>query len=235
MWYNVRVKTFPDGHKQYFWSENPILRWDDIPEEYRDTKKRRIFHLEKPDGRYKNNMNRSVNQVYDLARANCFDWFITLTLDPKRVDRTDYEECAIVIRLFTKRLQRNGNKWLLVPELHKDGKSYHFHGLIQGDLDLTHWKGDVYNLNNFEFGYTTAMPIQDPQRVASYIAKYLTKDIAVPKGKKSFWASRSLAKPEISYMDELMEDIEFVWGYFEKARYKKIIDGKYGRYLIAEE
>ena len=27
--YNVRIKTYPDGHKQYFWSEEKIFRLDE--------------------------------------------------------------------------------------------------------------------------------------------------------------------------------------------------------------
>lgn len=231
MWYNVRVKTFPDGHKQYQWSENPILR--DVPEEYRSPKRKRVQKLE---GRLKRNMNRSVNEVYDLARANHFDWFITLTLDPQQVDREDYTECAKVIRWFTKRLQRTGNRWLIVPELHKDGKAYHFHGLIQGDLPLTHWRGTVYNLDNFEFGHTTAMKIENPKRVATYIAKYLTKDIQVPKGRKCYWASQGLVKPDVSYFeDEIMPEEVFRQFIADECRYQKDIDGPYGRFLIAEE
>lgn len=232
MWYNVRVKTFPDGHKQYFYSENYILR--DVPEEFRPQKIKR--KLSKPDngGKYSNNLKRAVNQVYDLARSNHFDWFITLTFDPKVVDRTNYDDCVKLVVLFTKRLRYNGNQYLVVPELHKDGKSYHFHGLVSGDLDLTPWKGDVYNLNNFEFGYTTAMKIRDPQRVATYIAKYLTKDIAVPKGRKCYWASRSLAKPTVEYVD--MQEHDFMWDIWASARYTKEIDaGEYGRFVIAEE
>ena len=83
MWYNVRVKTFPDGHKQYFYSENYILR--DVPEEYRPQKIKRKLSQSDNEERFSNNLKRAVNQVYDLARANHFDWFITLTLDPKRV------------------------------------------------------------------------------------------------------------------------------------------------------
>lgn len=105
---------------------------------------------------------------------------------------------------------------------------------MQGDLDLTHWKGEVYNLNNFEFGYTTAMRIKDPQRVATYIAKYLTKDISVPKGRKCYWASRSLAKPVVEYVD--MPGDSFLWDVWATARYTKEIDaGEYGRFIIAEE
>ena len=232
MWYNVRVKTFPDGHKQYFYSENYILR--DVPGEYRPQKVKRKLSEPDNDERFSNNLKRAVNQVYDLARANHFDWFITLTLDPKKVDRTNYDECAKIIRLFTMRMRHGNNKWLIVPELHSDGKSYHFHGLVQGDLDLTHWKGEVYNLNNFEFGYTTAMKIKDPQRVATYIAKYLTKKLAVPKGRKCYWASRSLAKPTVEYVD--MQEQDFMWDVWATARYTKEIDaGEYGRFIIAEE
>lgn len=232
MWYNVRIKTFPDGHKQYFYSENLILR--DVPEQFKIEKKKR--KLSKPDKeeKYSNNLKRAVNQVYDLARSNHFDWFITLTLDPKVVERTNYDECAKLIALFTKKLRRNGNQYIIVPELHSDGKSYHFHGLVQGELDLTHWKGEVYNLNNFEFGYTTAMKIKDPQRVATYIAKYLTKQLAVPKGRKCYWASRSLSKPMVDYVE--MSEHDFMWDIFATARYVKEIDaGEYGQFVLVEE
>ncbi len=44
MWYNVRVKTFPDGHKQYFWSENYISR--DVPDELKTKKlKKSLLNL----------------------------------------------------------------------------------------------------------------------------------------------------------------------------------------------
>lgn len=72
MWYNVRVKTFPDGHKQYFFSEKYILR--DVPDEYKDKKTKRKSSDSDFEGRFRGNMNRAVNQVYDLARANHFDW-----------------------------------------------------------------------------------------------------------------------------------------------------------------
>lgn len=105
---------------------------------------------------------------------------------------------------------------------------------MQGELDLTHWKGEVYNLNNFEFGYTTAMEIRDPARVATYIAKYLTKELSVPKGRKCYWASRSLAKPTVEYVD--MPGDSFMWDIYAPARYTKEIDaGEYGRFIIAEE
>ena len=44
--YNVRIKTYPDGHKQYFWSEEKIFRLDedlDPPELIENVKRKRHF------------------------------------------------------------------------------------------------------------------------------------------------------------------------------------------------
>ena len=96
---------------------------------------------------------------------------------------------------------------------------------------MTHWKGDVYNLNDFKWGFTTATPIKDRKRVSSYIAKYLTKEIVVPKGRKRYWASRALKKPTEDYV--VMSTAEFE-ELFNDARYQKVIDSPYGKFLFCE-
>lgn len=266
MRYNVRVKTFPDGHRQYIWSKNSIFRIDEendpewlvkwAKEKYqRISLKRKNRELDIVDEnfecgndngtvRFRNNVSRSVNEIYDLARSNHFDWFITLTLSRKMVkDRYDYEACIRAIMLFTDRLRKLGCKWLIVPEQHEDG-AYHFHGLVQGDLPLTDSGKTWYckaadavvpimNLANYEFGWTTATRIQFPDRTASYIAKYITKQVAVPRGKKSYWASRSLARPSVDYVQ--MDDQDFMWDVYAPARFSKEIKSEFGEFLIAEE
>lgn len=224
--YNVRVKEYPDGHKQYFYSERLIKR-----DMLNDEDKEKVFDGSDVERKECENMSRAIQKVYDLARSNDFDWFITLTFDPKQVNRTDYDACSDLIKLFTDRLRKNGNKWLIVPELHRDGKSYHFHGLVQGNLSLTYWRNGIYNLNNYSYGWTTATAVKDPARAATYIAKYLTKEITVPKGRKRYWASRSLARPTEwygRYAPQVVQDMLHL-------RYCKIIDGPYGRFYIAEE
>lgn len=262
MWYNVRIKTFPDGHKQYFWSENPIQR--DIPDEFKKKKRKKVPVPGDSDNdeREKRNLSRAVNNVYDLARSNEFDWFITLTLDPQKVNRFDYDECTKAIRLFTKRLYKLGCSWLIVPEQHKDG-AYHFHGLVAGNLPLTDSgkacynkeTGEttkIYNLANYEFGFTTATKIAHPQKTASYIAKYLTKQISVPKGKKCYWASKSLSRPAVDYVSTYHDtivynpesgvpftvrehDTDWIFGAPPGVRYVKEIETEYGRYVLSEE
>lgn len=261
MWYNVRVKTYPDGHKQYLWSENAILR--DIPDEDKKKRKKKFVASDKKStGRNRWNMGQSVQRVYDIARSNEFDWFITLTFDQKKVNRYDYGSCADAVKLFTDRLRKYGCKWLIIPEQHKDG-AYHFHGLVAGNLPLTESGKTcyneaaqqellIYNLVNFEFGFTTATRIVTPERTASYIAKYLTKKIAVPKGKKAYWASRSLAVPTVDYISTFRDlaifdvetgelryvrdhDPDWTFGCPSGVRYVKEIENRYGRYVLSEE
>mgnify|MGYP001625786598 CR=1 FL=1 len=63
------------------------------------------------------------------------------------------------------------------------------------------------------------------------MAKYLTRDISVPKGKKRYWASRSLARPEEEYYE--MSFVEF-GEIYNSARYQKAIETDYGTYLLCE-
>lgn len=222
MFYNVRKKGFPDGTMQYMYFERGKQK------EYKQEKKEKSGkHIEKKE---KDNMSRAIQKVYDLARSNNFDWFVTTTFNPALVNRYDYDSCADIMVKFTRILRDDGNGYLFVPEQHQDG-AFHMHGLISGDLDLTHWKGDVYNLNDFKWGFTTATPIKDRKRVSSYIAKYLTKQIVVPKGRKRYWASRALKKPTEDYV--VMSTAEF-GELFNDARYQKVIDSPYGKFVFCE-
>ena len=73
---------------------------------------------------------RAAARVRDLALCNPFRYFVTLTLDPAKVDRYDVK--AITKKLNTwldNQVRRNGLLYVLVAERHKDG-AVHFHGLI---------------------------------------------------------------------------------------------------------
>lgn len=231
MYYNVRKKSYPDGTVQYMFSEQTKER------DYKAGEKKRTG--ETIERKEKDNAKRAVQVVYDLARSNLFDLFITLTFNPEKVNSFDYNECAKHVVYLSDRMYRRGCSWLMVPEQHKSGR-YHFHGLVKGDLPLVSAvdpytkmslcdeKGrQIYNIDIFEFGFTTATKISDPARAANYIAKYLTKEISVPKGKKRYWASRSLVRP----VEELLVMSSQEYGdIYNSARYQKVIDSSYGIY-----
>lgn len=190
------------------------------------------------------NMKRARQKVYDIARSNPFTHFITLTFDPDKVDSFDYSVAVDKLESFTKLLRRHGCTYVLVPELHKSGR-YHFHGLITlGELRLQQavnpYTGapmydeqarSVYNLPQYDLGFSTATEITDSARTASYIAKYLTKEIQVPKGKKCYWASRSCARPVESLA---LMDSEELTEHICDSRFIKVTNNEWGDFLIAE-
>ena len=89
----------------------------------------------------------------------------------------------------------------------------------------------VYNVCNFKYGYTTATCVSDPSKAATYLAKYLTKDIQVPKGRKRYWASRSLCKPTEERLQMTSEEFGEI---FNDARYQKSISSPWGKFLLCE-
>lgn len=190
-------------------------------------------------------MKRAKQRVYDIARSNRFDLFLTLTFNPNTVDSFDYSAVVDKLESFTKFLRRHGCQYVLVPEKHDSGR-YHFHGLCtKSDLQLVQavspYNGEllydkqgrpIYNLPQYSLGYSTVTFVSDPAKTASYICKYLTKEIEVPKGKKCYWASRSCARPEI---ERCNLESSALGDFVEGSRFVKLTANEYGEFLIAEK
>lgn len=71
-----------------------------------------------------------LNMMLDM---NDFDWFATLTFDPKRLDRTNADEVYEMYRKWIDLMTKHypNMRYITVPEKHEDG-CYHFHMLIGG-------------------------------------------------------------------------------------------------------
>lgn len=151
--------------------------------------------------------NRTVKMIYDIARSNVWDWFVTFTFSPEKVDRYDYSACAKKMSQWLNRMGKQcpDLKYLIVPEHHKDG-AWHFHGLFANcaGLDFVpsgHIDGKgrtIYNVGKYRFGWTTATIVSDNHCVTSYLCKYVTKDLcSMTMGKKRYWCSRNVSRPEV--------------------------------------
>lgn len=232
--YNHKVKTYPDGTVQH------IVYGDFQDREYKNTTCKHVSSVERKE---LDNVKRAKTAVYDLARSNDFDYFITLTFDSSKVvDRFDYSSCCEALSVFTKHLNYKKIQYIIVPEKHKDG-AYHFHGLIKGDLELvpafSHKSGkrlkNIFNIPSFSFGYTTASPIRHKDRVCSYITKYITKDLlsTVPKGKKRYWSSRGLNRPIVAFDMELLTPQQIFW-LDSQSDYRKESHGPFGDFYLFE-
>ena len=106
--------------------------------------------------------------------------------------------------------------YLVVPEQHKDG-AFHFHGLFSG-IDylpftfsgkLDKQGRPIYNIGSYKWGFTTATKVGDSAKASSYLCKYVTKDLcAVTAGKKRYWASKNVKRPEIIELDIMESYLE---------------------------
>ncbi len=154
---------------------------------------------------------RTRRVIRDYVMCNDFDWFITFTFDPKKVNRYDVTTTSLRMMAWLRRqYAKNANfKYILVPEHHKDG-AIHFHGLISNPpfhLKQSHVVRNgrrVYNIPLYRYGFTDAEQLdpKDKEKAVNYISKYITKDMVVMPNKRRYWCSRNLHKPA-SYYNEL--------------------------------
>ena len=205
----------------YCGDNNPFDDEDYIPDIFYDE-----YFIEKAKESYKlSNFNRVKNKIYDYALANEWQYFVTLTFDPDKVDSYDYESCVKAVSGFLNALRHKYTDkgfilaYLGVPELHKSGR-YHFHFLMCGippdELSFSgkysyyrHKKSKIYNWDAYDLGFTTVIKCWGSEGISKYLCKYITKSLMdqIPKGKKKYWASRNLKLPEVQklYIDDLQD------------------------------
>lgn len=155
----------------------------------------------------KSSKNRAINKIYDYARTNDWEYFVTLTFNPDKVDSFNYDDCSSCVSQWLENVKRRYSpdlQYLVVPELHKSGR-YHFHALFNniGNLPLSDsgitdkLGGIIYNIDCYKNGFTTASKIKSKDKASSYIAKYISKELSGHiKGKKHYWRSRGLKCPD---------------------------------------
>lgn len=166
-----------------------------------------------PDER---SLRRTKDTIRDIALENDFDLFCTFTFDKTKHDRYNYDHCKYVLEtwLATQRNKRNSPnlRYLVVPELHKDG-AIHFHALLGGFNGVLKPSGKkvqgrpIYNFSGYRGGFSTACFIDNKEAVAHYITKYITKDFLNQYGRKRYFCSRYLNRPKRSVNKYSLKDI----------------------------
>ncbi len=153
--------------------------------------------------------NRAKHKIYEISRANRWEWFITLTFNPQIINSTDYDQVKSVTSEFFHAMRKRSApdlKYLIVPELHLDGKKYHFHGILSNignmqmqDSGIEHNGKIVYNLKQWHFGFSTATKVTDTKKVASYITKYITKELChATDGRHRYLNSANCNRPVVT-------------------------------------
>lgn len=151
-------------------------------------------------------LSRARKSVYALAACNPWDYFVTLTLSADKADRSDLSQFRARLSQYVRDCRKRQGvdiKYLLIPELHKDGQAWHMHGLLSGLSDSIvrvnangyyEWTGYVER-----FGYMSMSRVRSVERCAAYITKYITKSLGqrnADLGAHLYFASNGLAKEE---------------------------------------
>lgn len=151
---------------------------------------------------------RAKKAVFDLCGCNSdLDLFCTFTLDAQKIDRYDYKTIYKKLRIWLdNRVRRDGLKYVLVAEHHKDG-AIHFHALCNSaalhivDSKVKDSGGhNIYNLPAWKYGFSTAIKCYGQSRagVCSYITKYITKSDEKIGG-RWYYHGGDLNTPEYDY------------------------------------
>lgn len=178
---NAKIKFYPNGVNRLSVFNYPRFR----EVERGEVELPETYDCDSPSR--SDSIKRAKDMIFDIAYLNESEWkyFITFTLDRKKIDRYDASVIKkTMIQWLKNQVRRKGLKYLIVPEYHKD-KAIHFHGLIN-DCDFTFvdsGKVDdsgrkIYNVRDWRLGFTTAIQL-DEQKVSlcNYMVKYVTKDV----------------------------------------------------------
>lgn len=201
--HNTKIKEYPNGDYNITVASRAVFKEKGY--ELSGDKKEKTSKPKNPaNGTREDSLRRSKTAVSDIIRLNDFDYFVTLTLSEKEIDRTSPKDIIKKLRIILSNLvERYSLCYILVPEYHKDGKSIHFHGFISGNVKTVN-SGTVkapnmekpikietakrknirledckpvYNLPQWKLGFNTAIPITQNDRDNTMLEKYVTKYI----------------------------------------------------------
>ena len=76
-------------------------------------------------------VSRAKRKIYDFGICNDWTHFLTITFNSKKINRFDLLEVKNKFLKYLRNYTRIDNdfKYLVIPELHKNG-ALHFHGLV---------------------------------------------------------------------------------------------------------
>ena len=199
-----------------------VAGYDEEKNTLYEVKDKNSFNKNINEEKLANNISRAKSKILEYALCNDFEYFVTLTLDKSKIDRSDINNFIKKLSRYIKYIREStGQKiqYILIPEKHKDGKNWHMHGLMKGLKDLRKYdirenipkrmkdkiiKYRENNLHLYEwegyskrFGFNCIEPIRNKDACSRYITKYVSKNLdddmgITEKNKKKYYVSRGL-------------------------------------------
>ena len=212
--HNAIIYSYPDGAADVICASAPMFREPGWEAAFGSEEERRAKPAAREAGKksegcdMERSMRRARAKLRRLALANGFDYFVTLTLDPAKIDRYDGAAVTKALgRWCDNMVRRHGLRYILVPEQHKDG-AFHFHGFMAGsglkaDDSGVEWDGrPVYNLPQWSLGFTTAQRLYgDYHAAVGYCCKYIGKQQGERPLGRWYYSGGALREPDKIYTD----------------------------------
>ncbi len=153
------------------------------------------------EGRAPEHIIRAKSRLRELSLCNSWDYFTTITVNQVNQNR---EDLGLLKKRWNQCLKDYSKKfgyrprYVMVPELHADGVSWHMHGLLFGVSPQSLEKNENGYLDipyfRKRFGFVSLSEIKDPVRCSSYIVKYISKNAGegFREGEHMFFSSKGL-------------------------------------------
>lgn len=207
---NSIVYTYPGGQMDIICASDMVFHgqgWEESCAKPVEKAKRQKGKKSEGDDMLRS-MRRARANLRRLALSNDFQYFVTLTLDPAKIDRYDGAAVTRALSHWCNNMaRRHGLRYVLVPERHKDS-AFHFHGFFAGsglqavDSGHTDKRGHtIFNLPQWTLGHTAAIALYDDYASAvGYVCKYIGKqDGERPLG-RWYYSGGALKAPAKEYL-----------------------------------
>ena len=183
------------------------------------------------DKKLENNIVRAKTAIKELVLSNPWRYWCTFTISPQKYDRHNLarykSDLAKFIRNYNRYCDESDRvQYVFVPEMHKDG-AWHMHGFLNGvrDRDIYTNEYGYLSWRQYEekFGFISMSPIKDIDRAASYMLKYISKDIGkgvTDLGAHLYYASQGLKRAELLYRGHAQLHCD--WDYEHPEGYCKV-------------
>lgn len=159
---------------------------------------------------------RRKRTIKKNIRRKRLNWYVTLTLNSEWKDRTDLKKFQQGIWNLFKYYEID---YCLVPELHSDGSSFHFHGFLGSDnMDLFKKSGhkdkygnEIYHLMPYSrnYGFSACVRIDGKpewvlNKIINYMVAYMVKDNIKTMSSRSNFGLKRLVEETKDLLGDLV-------------------------------
>lgn len=220
----AEIKKYTDGYyRLVIYKTDKVFEFPDREKQEENVNEEKL----------ENNISRARATIFELAMCNDWQYFVTLTLSPKKYDRYNLEKFRKDLSKFINNYNTHCKlniKYMFVPEQHQDG-AWHMHGFIKGltEQEVEPFKikfgqklpqyiidritegREVCNWIQFadKFGYTVLEAVRSKEAASMYVMKYISKNLAKSikeLGAHLYYCSKGLKRAEFVIKEERIRD-----------------------------